>query len=296
MKQCPHGPGRRSRLLTTVLLAAAVMQIGSVSTGSQADRERPGNKPAAVDSLRVRPLMHAHAHNDYLHPRPLLDALDHGFCSVEADIFLVDGELLVGHSRAELSPERTLQQLYLDPLAERVARNDGRVYRNGPGFTLLVDIKAAGTETFAELNRQLARYPNVFSRHEDGQHHPRAVTVIISGDRDQQAIAAAEPRFAGIDGRLSDLDSDLPADLMPLISDHWGRHFRWNGDGPLSDAEQAKLQRLIQAAHARDRRIRFWAIPDSPAAWSILHDAGVDLINTDDLTGLKTLLSSAETR
>ena len=38
----------------------------------------------------VKPLPRAHAHNDYLHQRPLLDALDNGFCSVEADISLVD--------------------------------------------------------------------------------------------------------------------------------------------------------------------------------------------------------------
>ena len=31
-------------------------------------------------------LIHAHAHNDYEHARPLLDALDHGFCGVEADV------------------------------------------------------------------------------------------------------------------------------------------------------------------------------------------------------------------
>jgi putative flavoprotein involved in K+ transport len=41
------------------------------------------------------PLPNAHSHNDYLRPRPLLDALDQGFCGVEADVFLVDGDLLV---------------------------------------------------------------------------------------------------------------------------------------------------------------------------------------------------------
>lgn len=41
----------------------------------------------------VTPLPRAHAHNDYEHARPLLDALDHGFTSVEADVWLVDGEL-----------------------------------------------------------------------------------------------------------------------------------------------------------------------------------------------------------
>jgi len=35
-------------------------------------------------------LTQAHAHNDYAHARPLFDALDQGFCSVEAYIFLLD--------------------------------------------------------------------------------------------------------------------------------------------------------------------------------------------------------------
>src|SRR5882762_4628435 len=69
------------------------------------------------------PLIHAHAHNDYEHTRPLLDALDHGFCSVEADIYLVDGKLLVAHDRSKVKAERTLQSLYLDPLRERVRKN-----------------------------------------------------------------------------------------------------------------------------------------------------------------------------
>src|SRR5262245_56842543 len=57
-----------------------------------------------------------HAHNDYAHAVPLHDALDRGFCSVEADIFLVCGDLLVGHNQAALDPARTLESLYLDPL------------------------------------------------------------------------------------------------------------------------------------------------------------------------------------
>ena len=67
-----------------------------------------------------RPLTNVHAHNDYEHTRPLLDALQHGFCSVEADVHLVDGQLLVAHSRLDVNPGKTLQALYLDPLRERV--------------------------------------------------------------------------------------------------------------------------------------------------------------------------------
>lgn len=62
-----------------------------------------------------------HSHSDYLRRRPLLDALEHGMVSVEADVFLVDGELRVGHERNALRPGRgrPLEALYLDPLQAR---------------------------------------------------------------------------------------------------------------------------------------------------------------------------------
>src|SRR3954468_3891095 len=71
------------------------------------------------------PLLALHAHNDYEHPRPLLDALDHHFCSIEADIYLVDGKLLVAHERKQVTPERTLESLYLEPLRDRVLKGRG---------------------------------------------------------------------------------------------------------------------------------------------------------------------------
>ena len=74
---------------------------------------------APLSAADPKPLERAHAHNDYEHARPLLDALDQGFCSVEADIFLKDGQLLVAHTVLDLKPERTLQKLYLDPLRQR---------------------------------------------------------------------------------------------------------------------------------------------------------------------------------
>ena len=85
-----------------------------------------------------QPQPQAHAHNDYEHDRPLLDALSHGFCSVEADVFAIDGELRVAHDRIDTRPGKTLQKLYLDPLRERVQKNGGRVYKDGPIFTLLI--------------------------------------------------------------------------------------------------------------------------------------------------------------
>ena len=83
----------RRRALTT--LAAAV--AGSVALPAYAQASDDGRH-------RPRPLWRAHAHNDYLHPRPLLDALGHRFGSVEADIFLDGKQLLVAHDPVDLDP------------------------------------------------------------------------------------------------------------------------------------------------------------------------------------------------
>src|ERR1700722_5932498 len=82
----------------------------------------------ATNSLRAdAPLLitGAHAHNDYLHQHPLFDALANGFCSVEADIYLTNGELRVAHILAATKPGHTLQSLYLAPLRVRVKQNVG---------------------------------------------------------------------------------------------------------------------------------------------------------------------------
>ena len=115
---------------------------------------------------------HAHAHNDYAHRRPLLDALAHGFTSVEADVFLVDGKLLVAHTAAELKPDRTLESLYLDPLRARVRANGGRVYRDGPPFWLLIDVKTEANATYAALHDVLAKYADLFTCVDGGKVEP----------------------------------------------------------------------------------------------------------------------------
>ncbi|MGN6547493.1 MAG: phosphatidylinositol-specific phospholipase C/glycerophosphodiester phosphodiesterase family protein [Aureliella sp.] len=246
----------------------------------------------ATQAQPAKPLPQAHAHNDYLHERPLLDALDHGFCSVEADIYLVDGQLLVAHDRKEVSPERTLQKLYLEPLKKRVADNGGRVYRDGPRFGLLIDIKSEAEPTYRALHEVLAQYADMLTTVDAGQVKPGAVDVVISGNRPQSTIAAQSRRYCGIDGRVSDLGTDKPADLMPMISDNWNSQFRWRGDGPVPENERKHLREIVERAHAKGRRVRFWATPETQSVWQLLADEQVDLINTDDLAGLQAFLTT----
>jgi hypothetical protein len=232
----------------------------------------------------------AHAHNDYLHQRPLLDAMEQGFASVEADIFLIEGELFVAHTFAEVDKSKTLRNSYLDPLRQIVERNKGRVY---PGvkhpLVLLVDIKTEAKKTFAELHRQLTAYRSILVEvQEGGKPSEGAVQVIVSGNRPFRDIEEASPRLVAIDGRLSDLGLDRSKSLYPLISDHWNSHFRWRGVGEISDEELKKLRTIVQSTHEEGRRLRFWAIPDRVEVWKLLHREKVDLINTDRLLDLRT--------
>lgn len=246
--------------------------------------------PTAAASIDAPPLPKAHAHNDYEHDRPLLDALDHGFCSVEADIYLIDGALLVAHDREDVTPERTLQALYLDPLKARVDANRGSVYGDGTRFWLLIDIKSDGEDTYRVLREVLRGYADMLTRFTPDSTTPGAVTVVLSGNRPTALVAAEPERLVGVDGRLSDLDSALNPHLMPLISDHWGRHFRWNGRREAPAEVRVKLERLVKTGHSYGCRVRFWATPDYPALWDLLLDCGVDFINTDLLERLENYL------
>jgi hypothetical protein len=254
---------------------------------------------AGEPAYAPRPLWRAHAHNDYEHRRPLLDALDHRFGSVEADIHLVGDQLLVAHDPADLDPARTLESLYLDTLAARVRANHGSVYRgHRRPLQLLIDIKTEGSSTYLELDRHLRRYRGLFTTYAHGRVHPGPVTAVISGDRAARTpMEAQSVRRAFYDGRLADLGTSAPASFVPLISDNWTLNFTWLGVGPFPDAERARLNSIVSAAHARGQRVRFWATPDAAgpardALWGELLAAGVDHLNTDDLAGLEAFLDA----
>lgn len=240
------------------------------------------------------PLLRAHAHNDYAHPRPLLDALDQGFCSVEADIFLENGKLLVGHDKKDLRPERTLASLYLEPLWQRVKANRGNVYPVAAPLTLLVDIKTDGARVYAALKQALKPYVPMLTRFENGKIQRRAVTVILSGDRPREVLAAEPHRLAALDGRPDDLGKKLPVALVPLISQSWFSLFKWQGTGLMTRADRERLSSLIEQAHTEGRTIRFWAAPDNPAGWEVCWNAGVDHLNTDKLPELAVFIRTRD--
>jgi hypothetical protein len=238
------------------------------------------------------PLPNAHAHNDYAHARPLWDALAQGFTSVEADVFLMEGELYVYHDRpARPDPTRTLRSLYLEPLKKILESRQGALY---PGydvvFYLMIDIKENGEEVYRILKRQLEPYRGILTSYQGRKINQGPVTIFLSGDRPISTILAEDNRLVALDGRPEDIGKGIDPAFMPVISDRYGKHFSWRGEGEIPTSEWRKMRILVANAHAEGKKVRFWASPEKEAVWTTLLRAQVDLINTDELARLRVFL------
>ncbi len=256
---------------------------------------------ALSGTLFAQPLPNAHAHNDYEHPRPLLDALDNGFTSVEADVYWVEGTFYVYHDLpATLDPTRTLENLYLKPLQKRVKANKGRVY---PGyddfFYLMIDFKSDADPAYEELKKLLRKYRRMISIVKNDQDEPRKpLKIFISGHagkRPYDEILADAQKLVALDGRADELGRGISAAVMPVVSENYNKFLSWKGNGTVNPQELEKLQYVVQYAHAEGKKVRLWAAPDVPEVWAFLLDQGVDLINTDRLPALRQYLLQRKT-
>ena len=246
------------------------------------------NDPASATPMPNEPILSGHSHNDYLRQKPLWEAVPYAFASIEVDIHLVDGALLVGHDGDDLDVTKTLQSLYLDPLRDHVREHDDRVYPSPHSLVLLIDIKSDAKSTYEALRGVLSQYSEMLTSYSEASAQPGAIAAIVSGNRPRELMMTEVVRFATYDGRIADLNAEVPANFISLISDNWENHFEWRGLGSLSEGDHLQLAQIVQAAHRRGYRLRFWNTP-SPEngsvedVWSQLLDAGVDLMNIDDL-------------
>jgi len=128
-----------TRIRRSIRIAAfAVLLLAALTVRTHESPHKAAAIMRAGDQRRTRPIW-THSHNDYLRPRPLADAIENGFRSVEADIWLDGGELIVGHDL--LAFVGTLQTLYLDPL-QRIVDGRGSVYGDGLPIYLWIDLKS----------------------------------------------------------------------------------------------------------------------------------------------------------
>ncbi|MDR3195042.1 MAG: phosphatidylinositol-specific phospholipase C/glycerophosphodiester phosphodiesterase family protein [Tannerella sp.] len=228
---------------------------------------------AAAQDVRI------HSHNDYDRDVPFFQAYLQQAASIEADIFATgrEDELLVAHNAADLPSAPSLDEAYLRPLVDLFRRNGGRAWKNSDRqLILLVDLKTPFDPALKLLVDKLQRHPDVF----DPGVNPHAVRVVISGDRPPAEAFERYPAFIFFDGAHTDYSSEQ-LERIGMISFSLGSFTRWDGAGRLSPDDYRALCKAIDAAHALGKPIRFWGTPDSPVAWSLLHQLGTDFINTD---------------
>lgn len=262
-----------------VLLLSIIASLVPANCAAQAPLDQPEYLP------------HSHAHNDYEHAGPLTDSLTLGYASIEADVWLVEGQLCVAHNRSDVDQQKRLDTLYLDPLLQRFQSQAGLIYKQREPLLLLVDFKSEGASTYEALKKMLAKYRPMLTP--DAAGNMPAVQIVISGNRPIELIRADAERLVSIDGRLKDVEGAADSSAMPLISDNWRLHFKYNGQGEMTADERVKLREIVKRVHSAKAKLRFWATPESETLWKILREEQVDFIGTDQLEKLARFLQTA---
>ena len=219
-----------------------------------------------------------HSHNDYHQNIPLLTAYYAGMGSIEADVFLKNGQLYVAHDTTEISPEATLKKLYLDPLARFYMKNGNSAFQDTSlGLQLVVDIKKDHQQVLPQLIQELQAYQDIFN----SSKNPKAIKIVLSGDVPSPANFKNYPDYLSFDGRPNIAYSEDQLKRIAMISDELKAYTSWSGKGVPTKTDEAKLRKLIESAHQKHKPFRFWATQDSPNTWIVLEKLGADWINTD---------------
>jgi len=230
------------------------------------------------------PLVNAFSHNDYQHKLPLFEAIDNGYTYIEADVYVHKNRLVVTHVLPLIHHHRTLEGLYLQPLAEYISANNGQIY---PGYnqpvTLMIDIKSDPAKTYTLLRPLLEKYRSMLNG---------PVRVVLSGNKPYRLVKADTAKLVTLDADLRKINHNTPGDstLLAMASCKYSKLLKWKGTGTLSARDRRRLTSYVDQAHQYGAKVRLWHSPDSPVVWNQLLQCGVDLINTDKLTRLRNFL------
>lgn len=247
-----------------------------------------------------------HSHNDYWRPVPFYSALSIGVVSVEADVSLVNGTLYVGHEISALTPGRTFDSLYVQPILNVIrGQNPNTTFvtsptRNGvfdtsSGQTLYlwVDVKTDGATTFPYVIKALKplRDAGYLTTVNGSSVVPGPVTVIGTGNTPLNQVQGVSERDYFWDAPLPTLNStfsNITSDVSPIASTDFAVVFGEVRNQTFNETQLSTLREQVSTAHGKGIGVRYWDQPGWPvgtrnAVWRTLYDNGVDLLNVDDI-------------
>ncbi|KAL8728920.1 MAG: hypothetical protein Q9166_005087 [cf. Caloplaca sp. 2 TL-2023] len=208
------------------------LQRSLLTRGTSGSLTGPHTKKAKdFDTEGIKPIPY-HSHNDYEHRVPSYDALNVECVSVEVDIWLQDGDLLIGHEKDSLDPSRTLKSLYLNPLTSILGDRNPNIDlthvldhsrwlrgidTTNPNvtLTLLIDAKPESEDTLPVLTDQLLSLhkQGLLTRFDGTRTIHGPMTVVGTGNANFNTILDPKDRFIFFDAPLDHQWSEnLPTD------------------------------------------------------------------------------------
>jgi hypothetical protein len=261
-----------------------------------------------------------HSHNDYWRQRPLFSALGTGCVSVEADVWSIADELFVGHSDGELTEERTLRSLYIDPLVEVLELMNPPtstkdtlprkgVFYQDPGQTLILLIDFKTPDTWDHVVRELAPLrESGYLTHWNGKTRvERPVTIVATGDAPFDLLVGNRTyRDIFYDAPLADLEDAQVLESASKDENLNSTNYKYNPSnsyyassslthavGPvfgfsMTQPQIELIQKQVQRARDRGLVPRYWGTPRWPRGlrdevWTVLLQSRVGVLNVDDL-------------
>lgn len=317
---------RAYQLLPVVgsVLAAPVLQTPAlpISSGLQSILDNTDNSDLyhyPTDWTRGIIPKPIHSHNDYWRDLPFWSALSVGAASVEADVWLFNDTLLVGHEEAALTPARTLDSLYIQPILSVLQRtNPNSPYvdpssapngvfdtSSGQTLALFIDVKTPGPSTWPSVVAALAplRDAGYLTTYNGTGVTSGPVTVIGTGNTPQSNFTDAtqfRDYFFDADlSKLGDEQSNITAAISPVASTQFTKYVGEINGTSFNETQLGVVREQVGRAREKGIMARYWDTPGWPigtrnAVWQTLVDEGVGLLNADDLRAAAGFVGSTE--
>ncbi len=223
----------------------------------------------------------SHSHNDYEQKLPFDSAYNLGFDSIEADLYVKDGEIFVAHDYDKIKTERTFRNLYLNPLLSKIKANNGYPYTNKKHLTIMLDLKKEGRDIIKALSEQLKPYKSELKN----------VKIVLSGDMPTPTEFKNYDKMFFFDGRKDFVYTKSEFRRVAFVSASFldfGKY--WAGKNPISNETFQKIDLFVQEMHIKGKMVRLWGTPNTILGFETLQKLNVDIIGTDDLELLSNYL------
>ncbi len=212
-----------------------------------------------------------HSHNDYFQKLPLYTAVSSGANSIEIDVIYQNGKLNVAHDLRDLPTSKTIEVLYFSPLVELSKNSKVSLEK----IQLMIDIKNEPQAALTGLIKIIEELPDFKSLLQSN----RIKSLVISGSKPSSYFGW--PDYILFDHQSIENLNEVPMDKVAFFSFSFRNFSNYRGKGKLTAQDEKNLADAISKVHSLNKKIRFWASPDTKSAWYSLYTLGADYINTD---------------